>query len=156
MERSLPGDSPMAHWNGSRTDNRTVEQTYMRRSTARQVAMAAALASATIATSCVRHDLRRRLLSPPLEQSGRSARALRRSRTGRRRPQCPTAKAGLSTLVINPELEAAAMEHARDMADRHKLPHKGGDGSSPSDRMKRQGYRFQVAAETSLTWIRGR
>ncbi len=39
------------------------------------------------------------------------------------------------------------MEHARDMAERHKMAHKGGDGSSPFDRMKRQGYRFRTAAE---------
>ena len=57
------------------------------------------------------------------------------------------AKAGLSLLTLNPELETAAAEHARDMADRRKMAHKGGDGSSPFERMKRQGYRFRTAAE---------
>jgi uncharacterized protein YkwD len=56
-------------------------------------------------------------------------------------------KAGLPPLFVDPVLEAAAIEHARDMADRRKMGHKGGDGSSPFDRMKRQGYEFQVAAE---------
>jgi uncharacterized protein YkwD len=56
-------------------------------------------------------------------------------------------KAGLSPLSSNPILEASAMEHARDMADHRKMSHKGSDGSSPFDRMKRQGYRFSAAAE---------
>ncbi len=57
------------------------------------------------------------------------------------------AKAGLDPLTLNPELEAAASEHARDMAARRKMAHKGGDGSSPFERMKRQGYEFRMAAE---------
>ena len=33
------------------------------------------------------------------------------------------------------------------MAGRRKMAHKGGDGSSPFDRMKRTGYDFRAAAE---------
>jgi uncharacterized protein YkwD len=56
-------------------------------------------------------------------------------------------KAGLGPLVPNSLLEASAVEQARDMAERQKMSHKGSDGSSPFDRMKRHGYRFVAAAE---------
>ncbi|WP_435009625.1 CAP domain-containing protein [Tundrisphaera lichenicola] len=54
---------------------------------------------------------------------------------------------GLGPLSRDDDLEAAAMVHARDMASRRKMAHKGSDGSSPFDRMKRQGYDFGAAAE---------
>ena len=111
--------------------------------------MAAALASAATAGSCV--SPRSPPPSPP-PSSPRNQRVVPldpsdvveqvvEAHNARR------AKAGLSALTINPELQAAAMEHARDMAERRKMAHKGGDGSSPFDRMKRQGYPFRAAAE---------
>ena len=56
-------------------------------------------------------------------------------------------KAGLSELVVNPQLEAAAERHARDMAARGRMSHRGGDGSSPFRRMALEGYEFRAAAE---------
>jgi uncharacterized protein YkwD len=53
----------------------------------------------------------------------------------------------LPPLSVSPELKDAAMAHAGDMADRRKMAHKGGDGSSPFDRMKRSGYAFRAAGE---------
>ena len=57
------------------------------------------------------------------------------------------AEAGLPPLVESPRLEQAAEVQARDMAGRRKMSHRGADGSSPFDRMKRQGYSFRTAAE---------
>jgi uncharacterized protein YkwD len=57
------------------------------------------------------------------------------------------ARRKLPPLSVSPELEAAAMAHALDMADRRKMAHKGADGSSPFDRMKREGYAFRAAGE---------
>lgn len=56
-------------------------------------------------------------------------------------------KAGLPPLFENPKLDAAAQGHARDMADRRKMSHRGGDGSSAFDRIDRQSYRFRLAGE---------
>jgi uncharacterized protein YkwD len=57
------------------------------------------------------------------------------------------AKAGLPPLFPNPLLEAAASSHAQDMAEHRKMSHKGTDGSSPFDRINRQGYHYRAAAE---------
>jgi uncharacterized protein YkwD len=57
------------------------------------------------------------------------------------------AKAGLPPLFPNALLDAAATGHARDMAERRKMSHRGGDGSSPFDRIDRQGYRYRAAGE---------
>lgn len=57
------------------------------------------------------------------------------------------AKAGLSELVVNPRLEAAAQHHARDMAERRRMSHRGSNGSSPFQRMSAQGYTFRRAGE---------
>ena len=134
--------------NESRTDNRSVEQTRHERSTARRIAMAAASprrrsrlrasrpGPAGAASPC-----------PPLEASQSFRSILGGRRTGRRRPQRASSEGRALRAGHQPDLEAAAMEHARDMADRHKMAHRGGDGSSPFDRMKRQGYRFRTAAE---------
>jgi uncharacterized protein YkwD len=53
----------------------------------------------------------------------------------------------LPGLVEEPRLTAAAAEHAADMAARGKMSHKGGDGSSPFERMSRVGYTYSGAAE---------
>jgi uncharacterized protein YkwD len=53
----------------------------------------------------------------------------------------------LAALSVSGPLEAAAREHARDMARRHWMSHRGADGSSPFRRMSAQGYSFRRAAE---------
>lgn len=57
------------------------------------------------------------------------------------------AEAHLPPLMVNPALEAAATRHARDMADRHRMSHRGSDGSSPFRRMEQEGYHFLRAGE---------
>ncbi len=57
------------------------------------------------------------------------------------------ARRRLRPLVPNPLLDAAARGQAEDMARRHRMGHKGSDGSSPFDRISRQGYRFRSAGE---------
>ncbi len=56
-------------------------------------------------------------------------------------------KANLKPLTIDPKLTAAAQAHADDMAAHHKMTHDGSDGSTPSDRIKRQDYHFQNDGE---------
>lgn len=53
----------------------------------------------------------------------------------------------LPALGLDPELSIAAQGHADDMARRGKMAHRGGDGSSPFDRIRRVGYSFQGAGE---------
>jgi uncharacterized protein YkwD len=55
--------------------------------------------------------------------------------------------AGLAGLEPDSHLEAAATRHARDMARRHRMSHRGGDGSSPFRRIQSQGYQFRRAGE---------
>lgn len=50
------------------------------------------------------------------------------------------AASGLGPLVIDPMLTNAAMAHSRDMAAQNRAWHFGSDGSSPLDRIRRQGY----------------
>ncbi len=50
-------------------------------------------------------------------------------------------------LTINPQLNAAAVAHARDMSAQNRAWHFGSDGSSPLDRIQRQGYMGQLAGE---------
>jgi uncharacterized protein YkwD len=57
------------------------------------------------------------------------------------------AAAKLPTLAVSPKLRAAAQAHARDMANRGQMTHKGSDGSSFSDRIAVQGYRYRRAGE---------
>jgi uncharacterized protein YkwD len=53
----------------------------------------------------------------------------------------------LGPLKVNPKLEAAALAHARDMAQHKKLTHEGSDGSTPEQRIEREGYHYQAVAE---------
>jgi uncharacterized protein YkwD len=53
----------------------------------------------------------------------------------------------LAPLSPSGPLEAAAREHARDMARWHVMAHRGSDLSSPFRRMARQGYNFRRAGE---------
>lgn len=57
------------------------------------------------------------------------------------------ARSGLTPLAVDPRLEAAASRHAADMANRRTMSHKGGDRSSPFQRMQAEGYRYGRAAE---------
>jgi len=57
------------------------------------------------------------------------------------------ADAKLPKLVVSPRLQAAALAHARDMATRSKMTHKGSDGSNPADRIVAQGYKYRRAGE---------
>lgn len=54
---------------------------------------------------------------------------------------------GLGQLAQQSQLTAAAQAHSTDMACNNFFSHTGSDGSSPFDRMTRQGYRFSAAAE---------
>ncbi len=114
-----------------------------------RLAMVAALAAALSAPSCVSTRLKTRPVpSPPARRASSHPAgpsdlvepvvAAHNAERDRR---------GFPPLAVSPELVAAAEAHARDMADRRKMAHKGGDGSSPFDRMKRQGYAFRAAAE---------
>jgi uncharacterized protein YkwD len=54
---------------------------------------------------------------------------------------------GLPPLDLSEPLQAAALEHAQDMARRRSMSHRGGDGSSPFRCMASQGYAFRRAGE---------
>jgi len=57
------------------------------------------------------------------------------------------ADAKLPALAISPKLQAAAMQHAKDMAAHGKMTHTGSDGSSSIDRITAQGYQYRRAGE---------
>ncbi len=54
---------------------------------------------------------------------------------------------GLSPLKADPELMKAAQVHAKDMAEHEKMSHEGSDGSSPAQRVERQGYHYLSTGE---------
>jgi uncharacterized protein YkwD len=54
---------------------------------------------------------------------------------------------GRSVLTVSGPLEAAAGEHALDMARHHWMSHRGSDFSSPFRRMTAHGYKFLRAGE---------
>lgn len=112
-----------------------------------RLARVAALAVAVASLSCVETRPRNAPLPPPrrgspgpAEPSDLVERVVEAHNAARARRRLPP-------LRLNPELEAAAEAHARDMAGRRKMAHKGGDGSSPFDRIRRQGYDFRAAGE---------
>ncbi len=53
---------------------------------------------------------------------------------------------GLSPLVVNPELAAAAAAHTKDMVARGYMEHEGRDGSTPQSRAVRHGYQVPPAS----------
>lgn len=57
------------------------------------------------------------------------------------------ANSGLPPLALNQSLMAASLAHSRDMAAQNRAWHFGSDGSSPIDRVKRQGYFGQLIGE---------
>lgn len=50
-------------------------------------------------------------------------------------------------MMLNPQLDAAALAHSRDMAAQNRAWHWGSDGSSPLDRARRQGYFGNIVGE---------
>lgn len=54
---------------------------------------------------------------------------------------------GHQAVQLNPELNAAAATHSRDMAIQNRAWHFGSDGSSPADRVARVGYSGQLLGE---------
>ena len=54
---------------------------------------------------------------------------------------------GLAPLSLNPQLNAAALTHSRDMARQNRPWNFGSDGSSPVDRARRAGYGGQLVGE---------
>lgn len=56
-------------------------------------------------------------------------------------------------LILAPLLEKAAMAHAKDMAAHDLFDHKGSDGSSPSDRVTRAGYKWRMIGENLASGV---
>ncbi len=50
-------------------------------------------------------------------------------------------------LLVSDKLYRAARTHASDMARRNYFEHRGRDGSSPKDRVQREGYRLRLTGE---------
>ncbi|KIN65717.1 hypothetical protein Z945_764 [Sulfitobacter noctilucae] len=56
--------------------------------------------------------------------------------------------AGRAPVQLNPNLNAAAATHSRDMSVQNRPWHFGSDGSSPIDRISRVGYAGKLVGET--------
>lgn len=54
---------------------------------------------------------------------------------------------GRPSLEVDPALQAAARQHALEMARRHRMTHRGADGSTAADRIRTEGYRYRRAGE---------
>lgn len=54
---------------------------------------------------------------------------------------------GAGPLMQSPQLDAAAVAHARDMSAQNRAWHFGSDGSSPLDRVRRAGFGGQLIGE---------
>lgn len=57
------------------------------------------------------------------------------------------AGSGAPPLMLNPQLNAAATAHARDMAAQNRAWHFGSDGSSPIERVRNAGYAGRLVGE---------
>jgi uncharacterized protein YkwD len=57
------------------------------------------------------------------------------------------AEAKKPPLALDAKLTAAARVHARDMAEHGKMSHEGSDGSTPAQRIERQGYHGRKSGE---------
>jgi uncharacterized protein YkwD len=55
--------------------------------------------------------------------------------------------AAVPPLLASRDLDAAAADHARDMARRRFFEHRGSDGSEPRDRVRRAGYASRLTGE---------
>ena len=71
---------------------------------------------------------------------------------------------GLQAVELDPQLNAAAATHSRDMSIQNRPWHFGSDGSSPSDRVSRAGYggtlkgeliseTYETELETLAAWM---
>ena len=54
---------------------------------------------------------------------------------------------GAAAVELNPQLNAAAATHSRDMSAQNRPWHFGSDGSSPIDRLQRVGYPGRLVGE---------
>lgn len=54
---------------------------------------------------------------------------------------------GMAPLTLSQPLGAAAMSHAQDMSAQNRAWHFGSDGSSPLERVRRQGYAGRLLGE---------
>lgn len=54
---------------------------------------------------------------------------------------------GQPVLSPNPQLDAAALAHSRDMSAQNRAWHWGSDGSSPLDRARRAGFSGEIIGE---------
>ncbi|WP_245894660.1 CAP domain-containing protein [Paracoccus indicus] len=54
---------------------------------------------------------------------------------------------GLTALTPSSQLDAAALAHSRDMSAQNRAWHWGSDGSSPLDRVRRQGFNGTLIGE---------
>lgn len=54
---------------------------------------------------------------------------------------------GLTALTPSSRLDAAALAHSRDMSAQNRAWHWGSDGSSPLDRVRRQGFNGTLIGE---------
>lgn len=72
--------------------------------------------------------------------------------------------AGVPTVQLDPNLNAAAATHSRDMSNQNRPWHFGSDGSSPVDRIQRVGYTgglvgenisetYETELETLAAWM---
>jgi uncharacterized protein YkwD len=59
----------------------------------------------------------------------------------------PERYASVAPLQLNAVLNQAAQLHAEDMAWHQQMQHEGSDGSSPAQRITRQGYRWKAVGE---------
>jgi uncharacterized protein YkwD len=57
------------------------------------------------------------------------------------------ARSGAAPLTLNPQLTAAAQVQARDISRQNRAWPFGSDGSSPYDRIRRQGYSGELVGE---------
>jgi uncharacterized protein YkwD len=57
------------------------------------------------------------------------------------------AEAKLPPLEVSTKLQAAAQKHAKDMASKGKMTHKGSDGSGSIQRIVATGYKYRRAGE---------
>lgn len=54
---------------------------------------------------------------------------------------------GLPNLLSQPQVEAAAVAHSIDMADRQEADHFGTDGADTGDRLEREGFDYVIWGE---------
>ena len=64
-----------------------------------------------------------------------------------------TTFAAAPPLLLNANLERAALEHSRDMAAHNYMDHTGRDGSSPADRITRAGYKWRMVGENLASGV---